>query len=73
MVIREENFLYIWVERRSGVFENVMVEIGIENNGMIEIKFDLDFLKKVVIMGVYVINSEYKFCKGSDLMEGMKM
>lgn len=72
-VIREENASYIWVEKRPGVFENVMVETGIETDGMIEIKSDLDFSKKVVITGAYAINSEYKFRKGSDPMAGMKM
>lgn len=72
-VIREENASYIWVEKRPGVFENVMVETGIETNGMIEVKSDLDPSKKVVITGAYAINSEYKFRKGSDPMEGMKM
>lgn len=72
-VIREENASYIWVEKRPGIFENVMVETGIETNGMIEIKSDLDPSKKVVITGAYAINSEYKFRKGSDPMEGMKM
>ena len=72
-VIREENASYIWVEKRPGIFENVMVETGIETNGMIEIKSDLDSSKKVVITGAYAINSEYKFRKGSDPMEGMKM
>lgn len=72
-VIREENASYIWVEKRPGVFENVMVETGIEANGMIEIKSEIDPAKKVVITGAYAINSEYKFRKGSDPMEGMKM
>jgi Cu(I)/Ag(I) efflux system membrane fusion protein len=72
-VIREENASYIWVEKRPGVFENVMVETGIETNGMIEIKSEIDPAKKVVITGAYAINSEYKFRKGSDPMEGMKM
>ncbi|PKB18488.1 efflux RND transporter periplasmic adaptor subunit [Flavobacterium sp. 5] len=72
-VIREENASYIWVEKRPGIFENVMVETGTETNGMIEIKSDLDPSKKVVITGAYAINSEYKFRKGSDPMEGMKM
>ena len=72
-VIREENASYIWVEKRAGVFENVMVETGNESNGMIEIKTELDSTKKVVITGAYAINSEYKFRKGSDPMEGMKM
>jgi Cu(I)/Ag(I) efflux system membrane fusion protein len=72
-VIREENASYIWVEKRPGVFENVMVETGIEANGMIEIKSEIDTTKGVVITGAYAINSEYKFRKGSDPMEGMKM
>ena len=72
-VIREENASYIWVEKRPGVFENVMVETGIETNGMIEIKSEIDSTKKVVITGAYAINSEYKFRKGTEPMEGMKM
>ncbi|HEY6144519.1 MAG TPA: efflux RND transporter periplasmic adaptor subunit, partial [Flavobacterium sp.] len=72
-IIREENASYIWVEKRSGVFENIMVETGVETNGMIEIKSNLDVTKKVVVTGTYAINSEYKFRKGSDPMEGMKM
>ena len=60
-------------ELGPGVFENVMVETGIETNGMIEIKSEIDPAKKVVITGAYAINSEYKFRKGSDPMEGMKM
>ena len=72
-VIQDEKASYIWVEKRQGVFENVMVETGIETNGMIEIKSNLDPSKKVVITGAYAINSEYKFRKGSDPMAGMKM
>ena len=72
-VIREENASYIWIEKRPGVFESIMVETGVETNGMIEIKSEMDPSKKVVITGAYAINSEYKFRKGSDPMEGMKM
>jgi Cu(I)/Ag(I) efflux system membrane fusion protein len=72
-VIQDENASYIWVEKRPGVFENVMVKTGAEINGMIEIKSEIDSSKKVVITGAYAINSEYKFRKGSDPMEGMKM
>lgn len=72
-VIREENASYIWIEKQTGVFENVMVETGIEANGMIEIKSEIESTKKVVITGAYAINSEYKFRKGTDPMEGMKM
>ncbi|MFV7234766.1 efflux RND transporter periplasmic adaptor subunit [Flavobacterium sp. ZB4R12] len=72
-VIREENASYIWIEKRPGVFESLMVETGVEINGMIEIKSEIDINKKVVITGAYAINSEYKFRKGSDPMEGMEM
>ncbi|RTY89841.1 efflux RND transporter periplasmic adaptor subunit [Flavobacterium sp. GT3R68] len=72
-VIREENASYIWVEKKHGLFESLMVETGAETNGMIEIKSEMDPSKKVVITGAYAINSEYKFRKGSDPMEGMKM
>lgn len=72
-VIREENASYIWIEKRPGVFESLMVETGAEINGMIEIKSEMDPTKKVVITGAYAINSEYKFRKGNDPMAGMKM
>ncbi|MFV8347382.1 efflux RND transporter periplasmic adaptor subunit [Flavobacterium sp. ZB4P13] len=72
-VIREENASYVWIEKRPGVFESLMVETGVETNGMIEIKSEMDPSKKVVITGAYAINSEYKFRKGSDPMEGMEM
>ncbi|SFF45365.1 efflux RND transporter periplasmic adaptor subunit [Flavobacterium xueshanense] len=72
-VIREENASYIWIEKRSGVFESLMVETGLEINGMIEIKSEMDPTKKVVITGAYAINSEYKFRKGNDPMAGMEM
>ncbi|MFV8376991.1 efflux RND transporter periplasmic adaptor subunit [Flavobacterium sp. LB1P71] len=72
-VIREENASYIWIEKRPGVFESLMVETGVETDGMIEIKTEMDPSKKVVITGAYAINSEYKFRKGSNPMEGMDM
>lgn len=72
-VIREENSSYIWVEKRPGVFENLMVETGVETDGMIEIKSEIDPAKKVVVTGAYAINSEYIFRKGSDPMEGHDM
>ncbi len=72
-VIREEKAAYLWLEIKPGVFENLMVNTGIEINGMIEIKSSMDSLKNVVITGAYAINSEYKFRKGSDPMEGHNM
>jgi Cu(I)/Ag(I) efflux system membrane fusion protein len=72
-VIREENHKYIWVEKSHGLFENMMVETGVEANGMIEIVSEMDSSKKVVVTGAYAINSEYIFRKGNDPMAGMKM
>jgi len=72
-VIREENASYIWIEKRPGVFENRMVETGIETGGTIEIKSEIDPTKKVVITGAYAIDSEYKFRKGTNPMEGHNM
>jgi Cu(I)/Ag(I) efflux system membrane fusion protein len=72
-VIREEHSAYIWVEKSADVFEILMVETGVETDGMIEIKTPIDAAKKVVITGAYAINSEYIFRKGSNPMEGMKM
>lgn len=72
-VIRDENATFIWVEKSHGVYEDVMVETGIESDGMIEIVSAIDSDKKVVVTGAYAINSEYKFRKGKNPMEGMKM
>lgn len=72
-VIQDEKSNYIWIEKSDGIFENRMVETGVEINGLIEIKANLSKNTRVVISGAYLINSEYKFRKGSDPMEGMKM
>lgn len=72
-VIRQQNASYIWLEKSPGIFENMMVETGAEINGMIEIKSPIDASKKIVITGTYAIDSEYKFRKGSNPMEGMEM
>ncbi len=72
-VIREEKSTYIWIEKEPGVFQNVMVEIGTEANGMIEIKSEVDLSKKIVVSGAYAINSEYILQNGIDPMEGMDM
>lgn len=72
-VIQDERSSYIWIEKSDGKFENRMVKTGVEINGLIEIKSNLDQNEKIVISGAYLINSEYKFRKGNNPMEGMKM
>ncbi|WP_418264803.1 efflux RND transporter periplasmic adaptor subunit [Flavobacterium faecale] len=72
-VIREEKGAYIWLEKAKGVYENRMIETGLERNGKIEIKTPIDANEKIVITGAYGINSEFRFRKGSNPMEGHKM
>ena len=72
-IIREGKASYIWLKKSPGVYRNQMVETGAEINGMIEIKTGIDSLSDVVITGAYAINSEYKFRKGSNPMEGHNM
>ncbi|NRT13949.1 Cu(I)/Ag(I) efflux system membrane fusion protein [Flavobacterium sp. 28A] len=72
-VVRDEKVTFIWVEKSHGVFENLKVTTGLESNGMIEITSTIDTNKKIVITGVYAVNSEYEFRKGKDPMAGMKM
>ena len=47
-----------------------MVQLGIENAGLIEITRGLDSNDIVVVSGAYLINSEYVFKTGSDPMAG---
>lgn len=72
-VVRDEKATFIWVEKSHGVFESLKVTTGVESNGMIEITSAIDTNKKIVITGVYAVNSEYEFRKGKDPMAGMKM
>lgn len=72
-LIQDEKSSYIWIETSPGKFENKMVDTGIEINGLIEITSEISPNARIVISGAYLINSEYKFRKGSDPMEGMKM
>jgi Cu(I)/Ag(I) efflux system membrane fusion protein len=51
-VIREENHKYIWVEKSHGLFENVMVETGVEANGMVEITSKWIVQKKSLLRGL---------------------
>jgi membrane fusion protein, copper/silver efflux system len=72
-VIREEHASYVWLEKEKGLYRNVMVETGEEVNGLIEIKSGIEKGSKVVVSGAYAINSEYRFRKGANPMEGHDM
>ena len=47
-----------------------MVQTGLENDDMIEIKSGLSAGDIVVVSGAYLLNSEYIFKKGADPMAG---
>lgn len=73
-VIREQNSSSVWIEVYNGVFENVMVNTGSElGDGLVEIISGLKVGQRIVTRGAYSINSEYKFKRGADPMDGMKM
>jgi len=72
-VIRDGRGASVWIETSHHKFKYKMVEIGIENNDMVEIKSGLNDGDIVVISGAYLLNSEYIFKMGSNPMEGMKM
>lgn len=72
-VLREKNGASVWLQTSKNTFINRMVETGLENGGRIEIKSGLKHGDAVVTNGVYWLNSEYRFKKGSNPMSGMKM
>lgn len=69
-VIRESKGSMVWVKTGPNTFQNKMVELGAERDGVIEIKNGLVAGDLVVITGAYLVQSEYTFKKGSNPMEG---
>ncbi|WP_394772541.1 efflux RND transporter periplasmic adaptor subunit [Mucilaginibacter sp.] len=72
-VLRDGTVSVVWVKTGKNTFKNKMVETGLETENNIEIKSGLQKGDIVVINGAYLLNSEYKFKKGSSPMGGMKM
>lgn len=77
IAIPEEAILYqpdmktVWVMTGEGIFKPKMVETGIANNGLVEIKSGLSEGEILVISGSYLIDSEYRLRKGSGGMPDM--
>lgn len=69
-VIQDSKGATVWVLNNKGMFENVMVTIGMQNSRQIEIVSGLEEGDIVVITGAYLLNSEYVFKKGANPMEG---
>ncbi len=69
-VIRDGNGATVWIQTSGNSFKSIMVQTGLENDEMIEIKSGLKTGDIVVISGAYLLHSEYIFKKGSDPMAG---
>jgi Cu(I)/Ag(I) efflux system membrane fusion protein len=72
-VIQESKGATVWLQTGKNTFKSRMVEIGMEDNGRIEIRNGLKPGDVVVISGAYLLNSEYIFKKGTNPMEGHDM
>jgi Cu(I)/Ag(I) efflux system membrane fusion protein len=63
----------VWVTSGHNRFRPVMVSLGLETDGRVEIRAGLKKGDVVVTEGAYLVNSEYAFKHGQDAMAGMKM
>lgn len=72
-VLRDGKMNTVWVQTGPNLFAMRMVETGIESGDRIEIKSGLKNGDAVVTSGAYLLNSEYIFKKGGDLMSGHDM
>ncbi|MDR3716801.1 MAG: efflux RND transporter periplasmic adaptor subunit [Puia sp.] len=72
-VLRDSKSATVWVSTSRNSFVSRMVQTGLETGDRIEIVSGLKPGDRVVISGAYLLNSEYKFKKGSSPMAGMKM
>ena len=72
-ILRNTNSSIVWVQTGKNEFKSKMVETGLEENGLVEIKSGLTEGEVIVTSGAYLINSEYIFKNGTDPMAGMKM
>ena len=71
-IIQDSNGSNVWLFNKDGLFENRMITTGIQNSQQIEIIGGLKEGDVVVVTGAYLLNSEYIFKKGANLMEGHK-
>jgi Cu(I)/Ag(I) efflux system membrane fusion protein len=69
-VIRDGKGATVWIQTAKNTFKSIMVQTGMENDDMIEIKSGLSAGDIVVVSGAYLLHSEYIFKKGTDPMAG---
>lgn len=72
-VLRDDKGATVWVKSGHNSFVSKMVETGLEAEDRIEIKSGLKPGDIIVIKGAYLLQSEYKFKKGANPMEGHNM
>jgi Cu(I)/Ag(I) efflux system membrane fusion protein len=70
-VIRTGKGSIVWLMIGHNIYKSVMVETGLEDGDMVEIKSGLKTGDIVVTQGAYLLNSEYIFKHGADPMAGM--
>lgn len=69
-VLRTEDHASVWLSLGNNTFKKVRIETGLETAYAIEIKSGIQAGDVVVTSGVYLLNSEYIFKRGSDPMTG---
>ncbi len=69
-VIRDSRGATAWVQTANNTFKPVMVGIGTESAGQVEILSGLNEGDVVVMSGAYLLHSEFVFKKGNDPMAG---
>lgn len=67
-VIRDSKSETVWIKTGTHTFKNKMVVTGLESDDRVEIKSGLQEGDVVVVMGAYLLNSEYIFKKGANPM-----
>jgi Cu(I)/Ag(I) efflux system membrane fusion protein len=69
------NMTMVWIKTGDGIYENRMVETGIQNKKEVEVLSGLKEGELIVTSGAYLINSALVLKKGSGMgdMAGMKM
>lgn len=72
-VLRDALGATVWIKSGQNSFVSKMVETGLEAEGRIEITSGLKQGDIVVVKGAYLLQSEYKFKKGANPMEGHDM
>lgn len=72
-VLRDGKGAVVWLRTNHNTYVSRMVQTGLESGDRIEIISGLKPGDMVVTSGAYLLNSEYKFKKGSSPMAGMKM